>query len=93
MPRVLITSALIQQCQHGVFTPLYYYAVDGKYSRRADLWVNKHTGKKVVEGIICSGTTDLSPVISRDENYNPECSCCYLGFAHTEEYHNKSIKK
>ena len=34
--------------------------------------------------LVCTGTSDTSP---GQMDYHPECSCCWLNIAHTEDYH------
>jgi len=50
---------------------------------RSDLY--RPTGE--YDRIFVTGSKDLSPIFCG--KYDPECSCCWLGFGHSEAFHEK----
>jgi len=52
--------------------------------RRTDKWTS-NKGEVAHEQLFASGPNDDSPIYQGQYNY--ECSCCHLGFAHTEAAH------
>jgi hypothetical protein len=57
-----------------------YRGSDRGYFRR-DLY--KPSGD--LDRVFVTGRDDLSPVFNG--KYDPECSCCWLGFGHSEAFH------
>lgn len=44
------------------------------------------------DGVFRNGKKDKSPIVLSSMNlYEEECSCCYLGFAHTVECHHAKV--
>lgn len=41
--------------------------------------------------VFLAGANDLSPIFNG--KYHPECSCCWLHFAHSEEKHRQAIER
>jgi len=65
---------------------------DGTW-RRCDTWKFEEE-RPEVESCISTGPDDDSERFSESRNgkYNPVCSCCYLHFSHTVDYHNRGVK-
>src|SRR5437016_7423390 len=55
-----------------------------RYDR--NLW-----GSCDLERWFCTGTNDRSGHHDH-EDYDPRCSCCWLNFGHTEDYHARAVK-
>lgn len=62
--------------------------------RRRDVWTSKATGEQFTEPAFATGPDDDSRRHDHTigHGYNPRCSCCWLGFTHTERYHRQAIK-
>lgn len=68
---------------------------------RRDTWIRKADGETIVERRFATGPDDISPLFVADYfGLNPDdangksdsrCSCCYLGFSHTLDHHNRAI--
>jgi hypothetical protein len=61
--------------------------------RRAELYVSKQDGKEYRETSFAASPGDLSPRHDHGigGGYDSRCSCCYLNFSHTQEYHAAAI--
>lgn len=46
-------------------------------------------GSIVPDRMLCAGPRDTSPVYNGQ--YDTRCSCCWLGFGHTETKHTESV--
>jgi hypothetical protein len=46
-----------------------------------------------VESWFCAGRTDSSGHYNSIDHYDARCSCCWLGFGHTLDYHNRQVAK
>lgn len=64
------------------------YRSDWTTYRRQDDYENGETSILFV-----TGPKDFSPSHDSNRDYDFDCSCCYLGFAHSENYHKRSIEK
>lgn len=68
---------------------------------RIDTYVSNSDRKPVEERRFCASRKDYSDMATGyngntykgNIQYHSSCSCCYLGFSHTVDYHNKSIGK
>jgi len=90
MKNIIIPFAEPFECTYGFSTPKYYFPVDNSFFRM-DLWKSKRTGEETLESVMCDGITDLSSSISENIKYNSLCYCCYAGYGHTLNAHNKSL--
>jgi hypothetical protein len=65
-----------------------------KYSKGRDgrQW-RRYSGDDPIP-VFCVDDTDISPVhVVYPSGYDENCSCCWFGFPHTEDYHNQSVKR
>ena len=76
----------IQVTRYGTYTKGISF---NSSSQRVDKWTS-HDGETSHEPIICHGLTDNSDVYNG--KYDPLCSACWLGYGHTENKHNESLK-
>lgn len=83
-----ILNADIQVLKYGTAQPKYFTPVDSSY-QRIDEYTSNKDGEKFQENYLCTGLSDKSPIYYK--GYDPNCSCCWLGFGHTEDKHYKSI--
>ena len=64
---------------------------DGRFRR--DIWVSRLTGERFAERCFATGPNDKSnahnSMTCYGGSYDPRCSCCWLNFGHTEEYHKR----
>lgn len=79
------------------YTNEYGTLIVGKFDgrRRVDTWVSAQTGERFVERVFAVDEKDKSNVHNSNSSYgghyDPNCSCCYLNFTHTEELHQSRI--
>ena len=61
--------------------------------RRMDVYVSDVSGQRYYEPAFATGPSDKSNRhdCSIGYGYDARCSCCYLGFTHTEEAHKQRI--
>ena len=76
------------QMQYGVLSV-------GKFNgrRRQDIYVSHVDGERYAESAFATGSDDTSPRHDNNKNYDPKCSCCWLGFCHTENYHQQLLAR
>jgi hypothetical protein len=64
--------------------------------QRLDTYTSKIDGQKSRDLIFCAGPQDISNQhnsgMGYGGEYNPKCSCCWLGFGHSEEAHVAKAK-
>lgn len=72
------------------------YRSEGQTWFRNDIY--RSSSGEVNERRFAAGPEDQSPMARNmyagkgNCHYDPNCSCCWLGFSHTLDYHNKNIK-
>ena len=69
---------------YEIGTPYRKYGSRGYF--RSDLYTP--TGEH--DRIFVTGKDDFSPIFHGQ--YNAACSCCWLGFGHSEKYHEKAAQ-
>ncbi|MDD4972511.1 MAG: hypothetical protein PHT07_24025 [Paludibacter sp.] len=90
MSDIRISQKIVQPTANGQYEPKLFSRGDFGYSFRYDLYTSKRDpGPPVMDMILCNDQNDLSPVYTGP--YDAKCSCCWLGYGHTEAHHNKSI--
>jgi len=93
MKDVNINNPQVQDVVCGTYTPLKFTVIDRRISmkyNRIDRYKSKETGDEVNEVVWTDGTlNDLTPIF--DGKYNANCYGCYIGKAHTNNFHNSKI--
>lgn len=61
--------------------------------RRMDVYISAVSGERYYEPAFAAGPDDKSNRHNHTigNGYDARCSCCYLGYTHTEEAHQKKI--
>ena len=75
--------ATFTQCTYGTYEHGVPYYNDRQWFR-VDQWNGMSSEGR--DRLFAAGWHDDSPIYRG--GYNPKCSCCYLGFAHTELAHH-----
>lgn len=75
----------------------YGTLIVGKFDgvRRRDIWIADRDGQRYCEPAFATGPRDKSNIHNHSigHGYDPRCSCCYLGFLHTEEAHKQRLAR
>jgi hypothetical protein len=91
MKDIKIKNPKVQHTNYGTFTPVKFTVIDkvrcSSYSR-VDTYKSMSTGDEVNEVIFITDREDLSPVYL-GKDYSSKCHGCYLGYAHSQNYHIK----
>lgn len=74
--------------QFGELTTGQPYHDGGSWFRR-DSYYSYVTKETVSERYFVAGPEDASGPHNRNDDYDPKCPCCWLGFAHSEECHQQ----
>ncbi len=91
-------------CKYGTYEHAIPYRSSDNTWFRDDIWTAKPgsstsygEGHPHVDRMFAAGPDDNSPVWSVGHNehwtYNSACSCCWLGFGHTQNNHFQSIER
>lgn len=86
------------QTKYGVYKHVRFVQSQewGRTVYRIDDYHSNDEGYTGTDRFFATSTQDFSPphdIGLYHEGYNPECSCCWLGFPHTEAAHEQRIKK
>lgn len=76
--------------EHGTYEHGKPYLGDLTWFR-TDSWTSNKGTAREHERLFAAGPKDDSPIYRG--RYDAECSCCYLGFAHTTEAHEQRVKR
>jgi len=78
-----------QILKYGTVKKAVKFNVNG--SGRYDIYKAHSDGYETREFILCNDKHDTSD--QYEGHYNPNCSACWLNYAHTIDKHNKSINQ
>lgn len=70
--------------------PVHAYPVV-EFRRSESTWRRYHDADDGNFSVFATGPDDDSPNHSVGRGYDPRCSCCWLNFGHTADYHAVSV--
>jgi hypothetical protein len=80
-----VKAPTVTKTAHGRYTHGRPYNRSGTWHRRDQY--QSDDGHRGTDNAFCAGPTDDSPMHCGP--YDPKCSCCWLGFAHTTAAHDQ----
>ncbi len=86
----LYLCAMRELLEPGYYTIVSYYNADKSWMRKDQYHCNDTVYDKNFNSVFVVGVNDTS---KHNHKYDPDCSCCFLGFGHSEDYHKQSISK
>jgi hypothetical protein len=84
-------GGLRHECEYGYFVIERWARGDGATVRRIERYHPNDGREPIVEWSFAASLKDVSPRHDKNHGYNARCSCCWLGFTHTDDYHARAV--